>query len=200
MRWCTYMISCAARAHDRALTLASLAASDWRQEPIVILDDGQGQSPLARMIRTWARALAQAANCRADLVLLIEDDLRFSSHLLASLENWLPLVRHGRYFFASLYDNSWPLFHLQEGPNYAVASAEFFWGSQALVMTPETASVIVRSLDRLKTPYIDERMGKLAAQVTAIFHHRPGLVQHVGVSTWNPIRRLIPYPVGSLAS
>lgn len=195
-RWCTFMVSCAERERDRQETLADLRATDWGQTPEIVLDDGAGKTKLERITRTWRRALERAAYCGRELVLLLEDDLRFDRSMHQKLEAFGPLVRRGRYFFATLYDNSMPVFHSTQGHGFATGPGEFFWGAQALVTTPETVRAVLSRWDAASVAYADERIGKLAAELTEIVYVRPGLVRHVGRSTWNPLRRLVSYPQG----
>lgn len=196
MNLATFLVSCAERERDRQATLADLARTDWGQTPVVVLDDGQGRTRLERITRTWRRALEQAAYCGRELVLLLEDDVRFDRHIRKKLEAFAPLRDRGRYLFASLYDNSHPLFHARSGPGWATGPSEFFWGLQAVVTTPETARAILARWDTVQVAYPDERVGRLASALTEIVYVRPGLVRHVGASTWNPIRRLLAYPEG----
>ena len=204
MLWCTYMISCAERAADRAATLASLARSDWGQAPELVLDDGAGATKLERISRTWTRMLDRAARCSRDAVLLLEDDLRFDPALRQKVEMWLPFVKvlarrsyrdpSAGFFFGTLYNNSAPIFQVAAGPGWAIGPGDFFWGGQAIVTTPATIRAV------LGVPcayaYPDECLGKAMAKVTPIYYHVPSLVRHVGVSTWNPLRQFVPYPVG----
>ncbi len=199
MLWCTLMVSCAERAAVRAATLASLEASDWGQEPRMVVDDGAGPPSLARILRTWTRAIELAAQCASDAVLLLEDDIRFAPHLRAMLERWQPLAHRGPLFFGTLYNVQIAFTQARTGRGFGVAIKEFCYGGQAIVLTPATARAILArwSDPRFAWPYPDERLYRIGGSLTEIFVHVPSLIAHVGVSTWNPVRELVPYPVGA---
>jgi hypothetical protein len=181
-RWETFMVSCRRRAADRAATLRNLAASDWGQEPTLVLDDERGATTVERIRRTWIRALTLASQSNADLVLLVEDDVRFAPRLRAIVENWGPLKTRARLFFGSLFDNL-PSFHPLAGADYALAPPSAFWGFQAIVSTPQTLSEILGRIPAACPPHIDECIGRSIANLTPIYVHKPGLVLHVGLST-----------------
>lgn len=187
MKLAAVMVSCPERSADCAATLGDLARTDLGVYPDVVLDDGEGPPSLERLMRTWARALYQAAQLRnVDLVLLLEDDLRFNRFLRHNIEAWAPVRQRQVHFFASLYHNHG--FYRVAGQmhpreHYLVAIPQFATGSQALLVSLPTLRWIVSRWDTA-TGAPDQRMPVLAADVTRIFVHVPSLVQHVGVSTW----------------
>jgi len=182
MNWATFMVSCRRRAADRAATLRSLASTDWGQEPLLVIDDETAPTTVERIRRTWIRALTLASQSPADLVLLVEDDVRFTPRLRAVVENWTPLTNRARFFFGSLFDNL-PSFHPMSGPDYALAPPSAFWGFQAIVSTPYTLAQILARIPAECPPHIDECIAKSIAKLTPIYVHEPGLVSHVGLST-----------------
>ncbi len=184
------MVTCPERAADLAATCGDLACTDFGVYPEIVRDDGQGPPSLARLERTWRRALERASELRnVDLVLLLEDDLRFCRYLRHNIESWRPVRERGEQFFASLYHNTGFYRAASRGEardHYLVAIPKFATGSQALLVAPMTLSWLLRTWDSVMgNP--DERMPVLAAQVTRVYVHVPSLVQHVGVTTWPPL-------------
>jgi hypothetical protein len=187
MHLAAVMVTCPERAADCAATTADLAQTDLGVYPELVVDDGHGPPSLARLERTWLRALERAASIRrVDLVLLLEDDVRFCHCLRHNIESWRPVKERGEQFFASLYHNAGFYRAAAHGPardHYLVAIPKFATGSQALLIAPMTLSWILRQWATV-TGNPDERMPVLAAQVTRVYMHVPSLVQHVGVTTW----------------
>ena len=189
MNWCTYMVSCRKRAADREATLRSLAASDWGQAPVVVLDDEQAPTTVKRIARTWTRVMMMATRCDAgassdraeDMILMMEDDVRFTPRLRSIVEQWSALKARGVLFFGSLYDNL-PSFYPNAGVDYAVCPPDLFWGFQAIVSNRQTLAAVLHLTTVCET-HIDVCVGGSLSKLTPIYVHRPGLVTHVGVST-----------------
>ncbi len=186
-----FIISCPQREEVRARTVASIAASDWKGGVHVVIDDSPPTVPvLQRIGGTWLRALQAACASKADCLLLLEDDVEVGRHIRHNLETWKPIVavraRSGRGYqlYGSLYDPGILPFRCKHSDQYFYAFPHLVWGAQAVVMSPETARLLVaRWQSRDEEP--DRKMPRIAAAVTPIFYHLPSLVQHVGpASTW----------------
>lgn len=179
-----FIMSCEGRRKALADTLDSLSAAGWPDEPRVILDDGEGATPLDRIHRTWRRMLGYAATAGTDFVLLLEDDVVFGKHFRRNLEAWPPLRRllPGHAFYASLYNPGRPSLLVRASENYLIADPLQVWGSQALVLTPRTAAIIDHCWHSAEG-HPDTRMPRIAAGFTPIYYHVPSLVEHAPVQT-----------------
>ena len=188
-RFTTFMLSCKEREKVREETLSRLQATDWPDAPHLVLDDEAAPNHLARIHRTWRRALRSAMACSSCLVLLLEDDLLFGRWFAHNVLSWplLDAIPPGGAFFASLYNPSHPFLKRRPDQRYLVANPDSVWGSQAIVMTPTMACYIDTHWDQGQgNP--DQRMPRLAARVAPVHVHVPSLVDHVQVpTTWGGI-------------
>lgn len=193
-RFSAFMLSCEDRTAVRTSSLASLRESGWGVEPEIVIDDGAGATRLERIHRTWRRVIQRAAGSGADFVLLLEDDVQFGRWFAENLCEWplLGQVQPGGAFFASLYNPGRPFVRRCVAERYLVAYPEALWGAQAIVTTPRTARFIDANWDRAEgNP--DQKMPRLAAQVTPLYFHLPSLVDHAAVpTTWGGIEHRAP--------
>ncbi len=192
-----WMLSCAEREAVRAATLERWAGTDWGVAPRVHLDAGEAAGPwgqaarAGRIVAAYGALLAAAvAGCRAEWLLVLEDDLAFAPHLRAALAEWPPL-RDPRCVLASLYNPhlapapAEPGAEGATGPTWFTARRETFTGAQALLFRP---AEVARALARWAT-VPGMQSARLARLLTAeggrICVHRPSLVQHVATdSAW----------------
>src|SRR6202008_723387 len=97
-----------------------------------------------RQEQTALRLLQGASANGSQMVLFLEDDLDFNRHLRHNLCNWYPLtrMRMSSHFFASLYNPNVP--PLVRSPQYSffVADPNSVYGSQAFLMSVNTARYI----------------------------------------------------------
>jgi hypothetical protein len=182
-------MSCEERRATLQATLARLAECGWPSTPEVVLDDGVGETRLARIHHTWRRLVRRAAQAQSEFVLLLEDDVVFGAWFLENLSSWelLRQLPRGHAFFGSLYNPNHP-FRVRRAPErYLIADPRFAWGAQAIVTTPRTARFIDEHWDEVEgNP--DQRMPLIAGQVTPIYYHVPSLVDHAPVpTTWGGI-------------
>ena len=181
-----YMLSCDEREETRRQTLANLRATDWRGPLRVELDRTTFARREERQEDTARRLLHSAVAEAPELILFLEDDLRFNLHLRHNLERWHPLslLREGGHFFGSLYNPN--IRELERRPEHAffIADPQCVYGSQAFVLSLATARHIVEHWREVPGMQ-DIKMSRLAAQVCPIYYHLPSLVQHVGTqSVW----------------
>lgn len=189
MQFSTLVMSCSERSETLRATLERLEASGWPSAAELVLDDGIGERRIDRIHRTWRRLIQRASEERSNFVLLLEDDVVFGRWFVENLTSWelLRQVPPGRAFYASLYNPSRPFIVRRAEQRYMVAEPRSVWGSQALVMTPETARFIDAHWDTVDgNP--DQRMPLIAGRVTPIYYHVPSLVDHAPVpTTWGGI-------------
>lgn len=181
-----YMVSCAARNQLRNRTVENLAATDWQGSLTVELDDGGVIPPLVRHTALVRRALRRATQDPNNFFLFLEDDLEFNRNLTHNLAAWPPLLDlvPEAHFFGSLY-NPGVTFVRVSHVGYAEASLPSVWGSQALVISKETAHCLLTCWGVESWPTADIRLARLASRVCPLLYHVPSLVQHVGVdSLW----------------
>jgi hypothetical protein len=194
VRFDAIIVSCPQREEVRARTLASLGQSDWTGNVSVTVDDGDNSIPvLLRIGQTWRRAVAEAAESTADCLLLMEDDVEVCRCIRHNLETWKPIVamraRGGinYHFYGSLYDPGILPFRCKLKDHYFYAFPQLVWGAQAVLVSPETARLLIAKWQtRDEEP--DRKMPRIAARATPIFYHSPSLVEHIGdVSTWGGV-------------
>lgn len=185
LRLGAYMLTCAERAAVREETLARLAATDWGNPPVVVLDRGLRESKVSRIAAAARELLELAVAGDADVFLVLEDDLDFNRFLRHNLECWRPLVDHveGEPFFASLYNpNVVPVASRTDTAAYAMADPDKVYGSQAFLISVATGRWVLEHWD---AGAHDIMWSRLAAQRSPVFYHRPSLIQHWDVpSTW----------------
>lgn len=180
------MISCAARDAVRRRTLENLARTDWDGQPVHIQMDEAvgGANPQERQTRCAYRALAEAQNRRADYVLFLEDDLEFNRHIRHNLDCWKP-VRAGIVTLAGLYNPRLVEVACDVASNSRIISPQTVFGSQALLISQQALSYIVRNWMRVRGMQ-DIRISRLAGRLgKPVLYHAPSLVQHLETpSTW----------------
>jgi hypothetical protein len=176
-----YVMTTPSRADVLTETLEHLAATDWGEEPVIVVDQGLSPRPLKRVELTARALLDTAAVGPHELFLLLEDDLEFNVALRHNLERWPPLVAHRaeRHFFGSLYD---PNLVAHDAPEratstYAAVPPSQVYGSQAWLLSRTTARYVLAHWDEYPGP-VDIRVSRLAGRVTPLWYHLPSLVQH----------------------
>lgn len=192
MKIATYMLSCGDRTDVRRQTLANFMATDWNELPTVDVDSVTSGERLARMVHNYFELVQRAVDSKSELILLLEDDLRFNRYLRYNLERWYPLLNIGQdhHFLGSLFNPNMRMLERHNDRSFSIADPKFVFGSQALVVSLSTARHIVKNCDKVQGPH-DIRMFRLASEVCPLHFHYPSLVQHVGFSsTWGgPFQR-----------
>jgi len=181
-----FMMSCAERSLLRCQTLSDLRATDWDEEPAIEINQTASGEARERILATAFRLLFRAIDTRPDIILFLEDDLRFNRHLRANLGCWHPLSGIGRgcHFFGSLYNPRVQELERHNDRGYFIADPRSIFGSQALILSLATVRHLVEHWDEVDG-LLDFKMSRLAAAVCPIYYHIPSLVQHVGYSsTW----------------
>src|SRR5271166_6177570 len=170
-----YMESCRAREAVRNSTIVDLSATDWNGSPIVELDDPSSELSLERQLLLVLRILRCAVAERAELILLLEDDLTFNKHLRHNIEAWYPLrqLRQGQHFFASLFNPGVTFHKLSPALAYGEACPQSTLGSQALLLTNATARYIVTCWGVEAAIHTDVKLRSLAARVCPLSYHVP---------------------------
>jgi hypothetical protein len=180
------MYSCLQRRLLRRQTISDFRATDWNDALVIEIDRLRCGQAHERILGTGYRLLRRAIEAGPDLILLLEDDLRFNRHLRSNLERWHPLAGIGRrdFFFGSLFNPRVRERECHRDRAYIVAEPRSVFGSQALVLSWASARYMIEHWDAVDGP-LDFKLSRLAAQVGPIYFHWPSLVQHVGYSsTW----------------
>jgi hypothetical protein len=175
------MLSVPHRSVLRALTLSHLTRTDWDSLPIVHIDTARTARPQHSVIQASFTMLQAALNGDAELLLFLEDDLRFNRSIRHNLEHWLPIVslHRGQPLFASLYNPGLVIQERGYANNYLVADPACYFSSQAILLSRTAARYVIDHWSEV--PGLpDFRIGRLAAQLTPLLLHHPSLVQHVG--------------------
>jgi hypothetical protein len=187
MRLKCYMQSCASREQLRLNTLAGLSRTDWNEEPVVEIDGAQSELPLERQSLLVAKILRRAIAEKAELILLLEDDLIFNENLRHNIRAWYPVreLRDDQHFFASLCNLGVTFDRFVPTLAYGEAPPGSFMGSQALLISRATVRYMMTCWGVEAAVHVDLKLSRLAARVCPLFYHVPSLVQHVGrESTW----------------
>src|SRR6476659_6163452 len=172
MRIAAYMRSCEARDELRARTLRNLAATDWGEPVHVEMDVSTLPNPRDRIILTAQLLLRGAVADGPDFILFLEDDLEFNDHLRHNLVNWAPLRSAGPHFFGSLFNPNLTMLGGDERQAYFVTDPPLTYGSQAFLMSLETAAYVVERWHESQAPG-DVRMVQLAGRLSSIYYHTP---------------------------
>lgn len=179
------MISCASRAEVRAKTLASLAGSDWGEEPAVLqIDASNAPTPQARQTETAFLALQNSLAIGCEFLVFVEDDVEFNRHLRRNLSVWKPLLE-GKVSVAGLYNPNLKPLACHGSENFTLVSPSSVFGSQGFVISEHALKFIVQNWESVEG-MTDIRISRLAGRLQdALYYHTPSLVQHVGrTSVW----------------
>ena len=186
MRIGAFMISCPERIAMREQTLRNLGATDWNDAAIVLQEQGAYGRKQDRQTYNSLCALRAGHASGLDFILFLEDDLDFNRHLRHNLESWFPLAssRPGGHFFASLYNPNIGARERRPHHHSFVADPESVYGSQAYILSHETAGYIIEHWEEVLGMQ-DIKMSRLAGRVCDINYSSPSLVQHIGIgSVW----------------
>ncbi|MDB5311113.1 MAG: putative Mannosyltransferase [Gemmataceae bacterium] len=196
-----FMYTCLERRDVWEGTMARWRATDWGEDPVVVVDDGTGPTSGARHIATAHRMLLRAAEEEAEYYLLLENDLLFNLHLRQNLLAWAPL-RDGWLWTGSLYNPGLPVedtprraFPSQSKGGSVARVTHMFYGSQAILLSRAALVTVLREWDR-ESGNLDIRLGRIALRHSAgVLLHAPSLVQHMPVpSMWGgPYHRAVDF-------
>lgn len=169
-------------------TLQRWRATDWGEDPVVIVDEGTGAPSTGRIIANTRRMLSRAREQEADYYLFLEDDLLFNLYLGHNVRHWRPL-QEGWLWMGSLYN---PGIRPTADTNpetarqlhFAQAGRDFYYGTQAIILSRAAVSTVLDEWDE-PGPF-DLKLAKIAQRHSpGIILHHPSLVQHVPVaSSW----------------
>ncbi len=180
-----YLMTCPERIGSPLVqrTFDSIGRSDWGEQPIVQVDEGEpGQDPKERQTENYRRLLERIAYDEAGYALVTEDDVVVNRHLRRNLEGWGALAPEADAVLGSLYNpNLRPLPGASAISDGFVADPEAVYGSQAFLITPGLARYCLQHW--LEVPGLqDIKISRLAAARPGgrIVVHSPSLVQHVG--------------------
>jgi hypothetical protein len=181
------MYTCPEREAVWRATMTRWRATDWGEDPTVIVDSGSGPTSTARLLANARRMFAAAAREDADYFLLMEDDLVFNLHLRHNLARW-EAVRDGWLWLGSVYDPGLPPapeYPTAWGDRFRVACRGHYYSGLGIVASRRAVEAVLREWDQHATPY-DIRLAAIAEHHSAgVALHHPGLVQHVcAPSTW----------------
>lgn len=167
-------------------TLERLGKTDWAADVVVVMDESRSERSQERQEQTARGLLVQAVADGAGFVLFLEDDLDFNRHLRHNLERWHPLLEgdSDRYLVASLYNPGLYTTGWNRDRALCVAHPMGVFGSQAFLLSRRTVRHVLARWESVRGAQ-DIKISRLGGDVSAMFYHRPSLVQHVGArSTW----------------
>lgn len=167
------VLSCRDRRAQLEKTIADLAISDWKDDPIVHLDGDGAGTRLDRINANWQAAIRGTVNSGIPS-LILEDDVRVNRHLRHNLQRWSPAA--DPLFFGSIYNGA--------GIDVRAVDAQRMWGGQGIVVSAAMAAHLIEHWDD-EPGFADTRMPRVAVRRAPVYQHAPSLVQHIGrVSTW----------------
>ncbi len=163
-----FMMTCREREHTRHATLRELGSTDWRSDFSLVVDPDitTGPGPV-RLVRNFRRMLERASLSRAQVVVLVEDDLIFNQHLQHNIRAW-----------SAKLEGVGSLYRTRLGSHV---------GMQGLVMTPHSCSRLARAA-MATTEKEMWPTDKWLHSIVKVSRHTPSLVEHRDAgSTWGAI-------------
>lgn len=156
-------------------TMKRWRATDWGEDPALVVDGGAGPTSTEWRAANPRHLLALAAEQEADYYLFLQDDLLFNLHLRHNLLHWGPL-REGWLSMGSLYN---PGLTVAEAGDVDLWRAKFFrvplgafFGALAVVLSRAAVGAILREWG--EEPGAFDLESALIAE-----RHSPGVVMHV---------------------
>lgn len=185
-----------ANADSLARTLASIRASDWGEEPIVVTQPADWPVGRASGTANYKRALEAAAADGCDFALVLEDDVHVGRHLRHNLlAN--PLVARDQcdylgLFIPDLIADPWERTEPHLGyrlakPRYTGPNALWpkyrMWGSQAYLLSRRLVLAALERWDRLSEVQDARVLGTCAELGLPLWYTAPCLVEHAPFRT-----------------
>lgn len=187
-----YMITCPKRSNVLDKTLENLRATDWGEEPVIIMDHENGNQQInsLRLLRT-----AYAHQDFFDYVLFLEDDLDFNINIRHNLQNW-PRLQNQSFMFGTLYGDRTSE-HVQPVTIYDGDYSYNMSGhycSQALLIHKKVIKYLIDNWSKA-IGWQDIRFQKLLSQLFNLsWGSIVNLIQHQEVkSTWGGGAHSTPY-------
>jgi hypothetical protein len=186
-----FLVTYPANAASLALTLESIRASDWGEEPAVVTQPADWPPGWDSGPRNYRRALEAAASDGCDFALVLEDDVRVNRHLRHNLLT-NPLVARDQCDYLSLYipdliADPWErreehLGYRLARPRYAGSNALWsrsrVWGAQGLLLSRRFVLAALARWDRLASGQ-DTRVISVCAEFgLPLWYTAPCLVEH----------------------
>jgi hypothetical protein len=178
-----FMYTCPERREVFEGTLFRWRATDWGEDPVVIVDDGSGPPSHQRHLATARRMLEAAAADDADYFLFLENDLLFNLYLRHNLSTWPPL-RDGWLWMGTLYNPNLTTADPAEGTanpwqtRFARLAPGGYYGAQAVVLSRAAVTTALREWD--EPGLLDLKLAGIALRHSpSIVMHCPSLVQHL---------------------
>jgi predicted RNA methylase len=206
-----YVITYAGNENSLAPTLASLRASDWKEEPVVFVQPADWPRSKESASRNYRRALEQAAADGCDFAVILEDDVRvgrwFRQNLTAN-----PLIRRDQcdylgLFMPDLIASPWdraevPLGYrlarpLYSGPN-RLWEKHRIWGSQGYALSRRLVLAALERWQRLAEGQ-DTRVISVCSELKVpLWYTAPCLIEHAPLrSEFNtPAARAVDFDPG----
>ncbi len=189
-----YVVTYPTNAASLDATLASIRASDWGEEPVVITQPADWPVDRESGSRNFRRALEAADRDGCDFALILEDDVRVGRHLRHNvLTN--PLVRRDQCDYLGLFvpdliadpwDRSEPhLGYRLARPRYAGPNRLWergrIWGSQGYVLSRRLVRAALDRWDRLREGQ-DSRIISVCSEFKLpLWYTAPCLVEHAPI-------------------
>lgn len=186
-----YVITYGSNSASLAATLVSIRASDWGEEPVIMMQPDDWPRSRESGSRNYKRALERAVDDGCDFALVLEDDVRVNRHLRHNLLT-NPLVRRDQCDYFSLFlpdliadpwRRSEP--HLgyrlakprYTGPN-VVWERGRVWGAQGCLLSRRFLHAVLKRWERLVEGQ-DTRLISVCAEFQLpLWYTAPCLVEH----------------------
>ena len=186
-----FTFSYAANLDSLDLTLASFRASDWGEEPVVLMQPADWPRSRESGSRNYQRVLDAAAADGCDFALIFEDDVRVNRHLRHNLHT-NPLVARDQcdylgLFMPDLVADPWERAepHLgyrlakprYSGPNHRWERSRG-WGSQGYLLSRRLVLACLERWDRLGEGQDTRVLGTCGELGLPLWYTLPCLVEH----------------------
>ncbi|MCE9563255.1 MAG: class I SAM-dependent methyltransferase [Planctomycetes bacterium] len=190
-RVCLSVVTYPANAASLEKTLASIRASDWATEPLIVMQPAEWPTSRESGARNYKRALEAAATDGCDFALILEDDVRVNRHLRHNLlAN--PLIRRDQcdylgLFLPDLIADPWERREAHLGyrlarPRYSGSSVRWtrnrVWGTQGLLLSRRLVLAALQRWDRFPDGHDTRLLSVCAAFKVPLWYTQPCLVEH----------------------
>jgi hypothetical protein len=186
-----YVVSYPANAESLRQTLASVRASDWGAEPVVVMQPADWPVGREAGARTYRMALERAAADGCDFAVILEDDVRAGWHFRHNLLT-NPLVRRDAadylgLFLPDLVADPWERAESHLGyrlarPRYTGPDETWekhrLWGAQGYALSARLVRAAVERWDRLTGSPDSRVLGVCRELGLPLWYAAPCLVEH----------------------
>lgn len=162
----------------RDQTLASLAKTDWGEEPAEVRINTADQKDGSPWTEGMRRAFQHGLGRRSDFILLLEGRLNFNRRIRYNLEQWRPVLTRA-VEHASIFNPGVREVACQLRDNARIVEPQSVFGSCAVLVSRRAAESLLRRWSKTVDGQ-EIRISHLAQVLKQpVFYHAPSLVQMI---------------------